>query len=182
VDPVTVSITIAQPREEVFEYLADIANHAEFTDHYLKQWHLTREDSYGYGAGARFQVDAPMNRFNWADATFVEFERPRRIVEAGRAGKFLRIRTRGVYEVEPGPGNTTEVTFTFESRVTVLSDRIMEKLGARAWLKRKNRKALRRLRSILEEGRDRGLRPTVAGGARKPASGFHFRPLGEPDR
>ena len=47
VDPFTVSTTIAKPREQVFEYLADIANHAEFTDHYLVDWHLTREDSYG---------------------------------------------------------------------------------------------------------------------------------------
>ena len=40
----------------------------------------------------------------------------------------------------------------------------MEKLGARSWLKRKNRKALRRLRSILEEGEGRGKRATIAGG------------------
>ncbi len=39
-DPFTVATTIAKPREEVFEYLADIANHAEFTDHYLVDWHL----------------------------------------------------------------------------------------------------------------------------------------------
>ena len=34
-DPVELSITIDRPREEVFEYLADIANHPEFSDHYL---------------------------------------------------------------------------------------------------------------------------------------------------
>ena len=53
----------------MFEYLADIANHAEFTDHYLVDWHLTREDSYGTGAGARFRVKAPLSRFAWADMT-----------------------------------------------------------------------------------------------------------------
>ena len=57
----------------------------------------------------------------------------------------------------------------------MLSDRILETLGARGWIKRKNRKALRRLRSILEEDRDRGARATIAGGPRKPASGFRFR-------
>ena len=40
-DPIELSITIDRPREEVFEYLADIANHPEFTDHYLKEWHLS---------------------------------------------------------------------------------------------------------------------------------------------
>ena len=57
------SSTISKPREEVFEYLADIANHPEFTDHYLVDWRLTREDSFGTGAGARFRMKAPFNRF-----------------------------------------------------------------------------------------------------------------------
>jgi hypothetical protein len=34
VEPVTVSVVIDRPREEVFAYLVDIANHPEFTDHY----------------------------------------------------------------------------------------------------------------------------------------------------
>jgi len=42
VEPFTVTTTVARPREEVFDYLADIANHAEFTDHFLKDFHLTR--------------------------------------------------------------------------------------------------------------------------------------------
>jgi uncharacterized protein YndB with AHSA1/START domain len=163
VDPVTVSVSIARPREEVFEYLADIANHAEFTDHYLTDWHLTREESYGKGAGARFRVDAPGNRFSWGDATFLEFERPHRIVEAGRGGKFNRIRTLGTYTLDPAPGNGTRVEFSFESQPVTLSDRIMESLGARSWLRRQNRKAMRRLRSILEDGEGRGRRATVAG-------------------
>jgi len=66
VNPFTVSTTISVPREQVFEYLADIANHAEFTDHYMVDWHLTREDPYGQGAGARFRIKAPLRRFAWA--------------------------------------------------------------------------------------------------------------------
>ena len=174
-DPVTVEVTIARPREEVFEYLADIANHAEFCDHYLKDWHLTREDSYGQGAGARFRVDAPFGRFAWADSTFVEVDPPRRIVERGRAGKYNRVLTRGVYELEEGAGGTTRVRFTMETMPKLLSDRFMESLGARAWFKRKNAKAMRRLRAILEEDLDRGQRVTVAGGPRKPASAYRFR-------
>ena len=84
VDPVSVEITIARPREEVFEYLADIANHAEFNDHFMVDWRLTREDTYGYGAGARFRLKMPFNRFPWGDMTVIEVERPRRI-SRGRA-------------------------------------------------------------------------------------------------
>jgi hypothetical protein len=40
----------------------------------------------------------------------------------------------------------------------------MEGLGARGWLKRKNERAMRRLRANLERGESRGRRVTVAGG------------------
>ncbi|MGA9875908.1 MAG: SRPBCC family protein [Solirubrobacteraceae bacterium] len=163
-DPVTVSIVISAPREQVFDYLQDIANHPEFTDHYLVDWHLTREDSVGRGAGARFRVKAPGNRFSWGDSTFTEVSRPHRIVEVGRTGKANRIRTLGVYELAPVSGNSTRVQFTLETHASVLSDRLREAVGGRTWLKRKNAKALRRLRSIIERGEGRGERITLAGG------------------
>ena len=173
-DPVTVETTIARPREEVFEYLADIANHAEFTDHFMVDWHLTSEDSYGPGAGARYKIDAPLTRFPWGDSTLVELERPRRIVEVGRTGKFNRIRTLGAYTLEQASGGATRVTFTFQTQPDKPTDRFLESLGARFWVKGKLRKAMRRLRTILEEDRGRGERPTIAGGPRKPATGFRL--------
>jgi uncharacterized protein YndB with AHSA1/START domain len=164
VDPVTVSTVISAPREQVFDYLQDIANHGEFTDHYLVDWHLTRVNSVGRGAGARFRVKAPGNRFSWADVTFVEVDRPHRIVEAGRTGKNNRIRTLGVYELAPGASGTTRVRFTLQTEPATFADRVMEGLGARGWTKRKNTRAMRRLRSILERGEGRGRRVTVAAG------------------
>ncbi len=163
-DPVTVSILIDAPREQVFEYLQDIANHSEFTDHYLRDWRLTRENSVGLGAGARFRVAAPGNRFSWGDVTFTEVVAPHRIVEVGRTGKYNRIRTLGVYELAPGAGGTTRVQFTLRSQPGAPWDRLVDSLGARAWTRRKNMKALRRLRSIIETGEGRGARVTIAGG------------------
>jgi uncharacterized protein YndB with AHSA1/START domain len=162
VDPVTVTVSIARPREDVFDYLADIANHAEFTDHFLKDWHLTREQSYGRGAGARYRVDMPLNRFPWADATIVELEPPYRLVEAGRAGKFNRIRVTTEYRLLEGPGDTTRVELTSETEPPLITDRLLEKLGARGWLRRQNRRALSRLRAILEDDELRGRRATLA--------------------
>ena len=155
--------TISRPREEVFEYLADIANHAEFTDHYLVDWRLTREDSYGTGAGARFRMKAPLSRFAWADMTFAEMQPPYRIVARGRGGKYNRIRMLGTYTLSPGPSGTTRVEYTFETVPVMPSDRLLEAIGGGAWTRRKTRKAMRRLRTILEEGRDRGMRATIAG-------------------
>jgi uncharacterized protein YndB with AHSA1/START domain len=163
-DPVTVSTTIARPREQVFEYLADIANHAEFTDHYLVDWHLTRQDPYGPGAGARFRVKAPMSRFSWADMTFAELQPPFRIVERGRGGKYNRIRMLGTYTLTPGAAGTTKVEYTLETEPALLSDRLLEALGGRSWTRRQAAKAMRRLRTILEEDRGRGKRVSVAGG------------------
>ena len=173
-DPVTSTVVVDRPREEIFEYLADIANHPEFSDHYLQQFRLTREDSYGKGAGARFRIPAPLNRFSWADVTFIEVEPPRRIVMAGRGGKYNRTRLLSEWVLEPGAGGTTRVTLTTETVPAILSDRLMEALGQRGWLKRKQGRALKRLRSVLEEGRGRGTRATISGGPRKPASQFRL--------
>jgi uncharacterized protein YndB with AHSA1/START domain len=175
-DPVSSTVTIDRAPEEVYDYLFDVANHAEFTDHYLKDFRLTREDSLGTGAGARFRVDAPLNRFSWADITIAEAERPRRIVQRGRTGKFNRIRLMSSYALEPiGGGSSTRLTMTTETEPPKLpSDKIMELL-ARRWFKRKQGKAVKRLRSILEENEQRGARATIAGGGpRKPASQFRL--------
>jgi uncharacterized protein YndB with AHSA1/START domain len=164
VDPVTVSVTIGRPREEVFAYLADIANHPEFSDHYLKDWRLTRIDSVGRGAGARFRIDAPCQRFSWADMTFIEVERPHRIVAVGRGGKFNRIKSTAIWTLDLAPGGGTEVEYMVESEPALPTDRLVEALsGQRGWLHRKARKAMRRLQGILEENEDRGARATVAG-------------------
>ena len=52
----------------------------------------------------------------------------------------------------------------FETEPPLPTDRIVEALSRRrSWFKRGSRKALKQLRRILEEGRGRGPRATVAG-------------------
>ena len=162
-DPVTANVLIDRPREEVFDYLADIANHQEFSDHYLKQWRLTRVDSVGRGAGARFKIDAPLDRYGWGDMTFIEVERPHKIVAAGRAGKFNRNKTWTTWTLSPS-GHSTTVEVTTESEPALITDKFMEAVTRRrGWMKRRLRKALSRMQSILEEDIDRGKRATVGG-------------------
>jgi uncharacterized protein YndB with AHSA1/START domain len=173
-DPVSSAVLIDRPPEEVYAYLVDVANRAEFTDHFFEDYRLTREDSIGVGAGARFRIDAPLNRFSWADITVVEAVPPARIVERGRTGKFNRMRLVSSWQLEPA-GASTRVTWTTETeRPRLPSDKLMEVI-ARRWFKRKQRKAVKRLARILEEGRSRGARATIAaGGPRKPASQFRL--------
>jgi uncharacterized protein YndB with AHSA1/START domain len=175
VDPVSVSTIISRPPEVVFEYLNDVANHPEFLDHWLVDWHLTREDSRGRGAGARFAVRQRLNRFPWADAVFSEVEPPRRILVTGRAGKLGRIKVVSEWIVDPAHGGA-RVSFTTEAVPVTPAEKMLEVLwGTRAMTKRRAKRGLRRLGAILEEDAERGHRATIAGGPRKPATGAPIR-------
>jgi len=174
-EPITLSTTIARPREEVFEYLADVANHPEFTDHFLIDWHLTREDSYGHGAGARFRVKTRVDRFAYADITLAELRPPELIVATGHGGRFNRISSRSTWTLTPDAGGNTVVEFSTSSEPVMASDRLMEKLlRTRSAATRHHKRALQRLRKILETGDQRGAHATLSGGARKPATGFRL--------
>ena len=162
-DPLTVSIVVSAPRERVFDYLQDIANHPQFTDHYLVDWHLTRTDTYGRGAGARFRSKAPLQRFAWGDMVIAEMEPPFKILEHGRGGKYNRIRMLGVYTLQPSSGGGTRVEYTFETEPSQVSDKLMENLIVRSWTKRKAAKAMRRLRAILDDNAERGERASYEG-------------------
>jgi hypothetical protein len=78
-------------------------------------------------------------------------------------GKANRIRFVGTYELDAVAEGATRVAYTLETEVHVPSDRLFEALGQRGWWRRKNGRALRRLRSIIEHGKGAGERVTVAG-------------------
>ncbi len=163
-DPVTSSVTIAKPREEVFQYLADIANHPEFMDALFREWHLLRVDSYGRGAGASFRSTGRLDRFGWGSLTFAEVDAPRRIVAVGEGGKYNRIKTLCEWTLDVEGPASTRVSLEYKTEAPLPTDRIMETLaGRRGWFKRGARKSLGRLRTILEDDRNRGTRATVAG-------------------
>lgn len=171
VDLVTADVLISRPEAEVFAYLADVANHPEFMGHFTRDWHVTREDTYGKGAGVRFAFKQRRNKYPWIDQTISELEPPRRIVLVGGTGKFNRVRTRTVWELEPADGGGTRVAVSFEKVPKLRSDRFGEGHGFHkaGWSK-----TLRVLRDVLEGKQERGPRTTIAGGARKPATGFRF--------
>ena len=101
-DPVTLHVNIDRPREEVFAYLADIANHPEFTDHFLKDWRLTRERLRAAAAPARASARTRrFDRFGYYDINFAELDPPYRIVGVGRGGKYNRIKTFHEWTLEP---------------------------------------------------------------------------------
>lgn len=149
--PVTVSRTVDAPRERVFGYLSDIANHAEFSDHYLHDFRLERLDSRGLGAAASYRLAFPLGR-QWGDAAIAALEPPHRVVLEGRMGRIGRIRTRAEYRLTAADHDMTRVEFRFETEPASPVDRLKEALGLRGWLRRAGRRALGRLAHVLEEG------------------------------
>jgi hypothetical protein len=163
--PISAEIEIDVPRDEAFAKLADLAARPSFTDHFLTDFHLTRIDSEGVGAGARFRVKAPLRKV-WMDTTIIALEEPFRIVEEGRGGRANRIPNHTVWELIEAAGGLTAVRVSHWTEPGHI-DRGLELLSAgsvfqaRGW-----REAVRRLRDGLESDEPASERIAVAGGNR----------------
>jgi uncharacterized protein YndB with AHSA1/START domain len=169
--PVSAEIEIDVPREQVFAILADLSLRPSFTDHFLTDFHLTRIDSLGVGAGARFQAQGPLRKV-WMDTTILSTEEPFRIIEEGRGGRANRIRNHTVWELTEAGGSLTSVRVSHWTEPAP-GDRVLELLSAASvWQARGWRQALRRLRDKLESEQPIADRVAVAGGNRHETGVF----------
>ena len=171
---VTVSTVISAPREQVFDFVCDLAGRPAYTDHFMRDYRLARVDPVGPGAAARFQLRAPLAK-EYAELTIMEADRPWRIVEEIRVGRRGRNRSVAVYEFVVEGGGVTRVELTTYSEPATVIDRVKE-LGAASWIRRQTKKALERLRLIFEEPpRGELKRATIAGyePAKAPRFGAH---------
>jgi uncharacterized protein YndB with AHSA1/START domain len=131
--PVSAEIEIDAPRERVFAALDDLAGRPAFTDHFLTGFHLTRLDSAGIGAGARYRIGSPL-RSVWTDSTIVEVEPPHKLVERGHCGRANRIPSTVVWELTEGGGRLTRVRVSHWTRPANPVDRAVAILAANsAW-------------------------------------------------
>jgi hypothetical protein len=144
--PVRVSVDVPNPRAEVYEFLDVLGNHEQFTDHFMVDWELSGPKR-GVGAKANVRVKATGEK-DRTEMEVVEADAGRRIVEEGTGGSRGRRRTRGSYTLEDLPGGGTRIEFTLEFVSLPTRERLMGPLQ-RAYLKRVNGKALRRLAERL---------------------------------
>jgi uncharacterized protein YndB with AHSA1/START domain len=146
---VTVSTIISAPREDVYDFVCDLAARPAYTDHFMDDYRLARVQPVGVGAAARFRLDAPMSN-EYAELTITEADRPRRIIEEIRVGRRGRNRSVAVYDFTRESANATRVELTTYGEPATLVDRFRQ-IGAAGWIRRKTRKSLDRLRILFEE-------------------------------
>lgn len=169
--PVTVHTHISASREEIYDYLVDLAGRVAFTDHYLEKYHLTSPRSSGQGAGARFRM-----RGQWAEIVIVEAVRPRRIAEEGGLGRLGRTRLYSEYELSRAGEGFTRVELRIGTEPGGRSGP-GEGFRARRWYRRQSKVALERLRKVFEEQREGPLaRAAVAGYEPSKAPRFGVSP------
>ena len=143
--PITVSVEVPQSRESVYDFLDVMANHEPFTNHLMKDWSYSGPPS-GVGSKARVHVKA-MGVKDTIDIEVVDAFAPVRIVERNTAAKAGRV-GEGTYELETLPSGGTRINFTYRWVVAPLFDRLTAPL-TRAYLRRANNVAMRRLASAL---------------------------------
>ena len=170
--PISAATEIDVSREEAFAVLADLSLRPAFTDHFLSDFHLTRIDPVGLGAGARFRIQAPLRKV-WSDMTIVELEQPFKLVERGRCGRTNRIETTTVWEVTGGSGALSKVTVSSWTAPTNPIDKALESLSWGAHFQQRGwRQALRRLRDMLESEEPVPVRRIAVAGGNRYATGI----------
>jgi uncharacterized protein YndB with AHSA1/START domain len=164
--PVAASISIDAPRERVFDLLTDLSARPSFSDHFLVEYRLERLEPVGVGAAARFRL---RHSGEWMDTAIERIERPHLIREAGHGGRENRVPAFTVWELAEGASpDTTELTVTFWTEPTRQFDRLRELAGPSRHFRRDLRRALQRLRALIEDGGP-VERVGVAGGDRLPS-------------
>ena len=145
--PVIVSVTVPQDPEHVFDFLDLMANHEPFNDHLMRDWELSGPER-GVGSKARVHTRA-LGMSDVVDIEVIDAEAPIRIVERNVAAKAGRT-GEGTYTLEPLPDGGTRITFEYRWIVAPMIDRLTAPL-ARAYIRRNNETAMRRLAAQLAE-------------------------------
>ena len=165
--PISLSTPVDAPREQVFGFIGDLSNRPAWTDHFVADFRLERIPPSGLGAAARFRVDAPAG-LTYMETVIAEADRPHRIVEHGRGGRWDRVPIHTTWELTEEAGVTT-VTLHFWTRPDNPVDRVRE-VGRSRWWRRRWSRALRRMRQLVESGAEDVQRAGVAGADRLPAA------------
>jgi ribosome-associated toxin RatA of RatAB toxin-antitoxin module len=148
VKPVSVSVEVPNSTHQVYEFLEVLGNHESFMDHFMVDWKLSGPKR-GVGSKANVRVKATAEK-DWTDVEIVEADSGRRLVEETIGGPSAKRRTRGTYNLEALPDDGTRITFELEFVEMPTGEKLMGPVN-RAYVKRINRKAMKRLAARLAD-------------------------------
>ncbi|HEX6499190.1 MAG TPA: SRPBCC family protein [Micromonosporaceae bacterium] len=153
--PVSVSVDVPDPREDVYEFLAPIAAHESFTDHMMVDWQCSGPPR---GVGSKAHVTVVVGgRRETVDIETIEDVPPSRITERNIGAGGRRVAT-GTYTLEPTPTGGTHITFTYAWEQAPFAERAAAPL-VRRLMRRELGVAMTRLADQLEHRRTRSDAP-----------------------
>jgi hypothetical protein len=139
---------VPAPAPVVFAYLADLGRHWELADRFIEVLELERAgggDAAGPATGGRVRVRGPLGVRRTAVTTVRSAEPPARMAGSARIGR----RTAAAVSWTLAPrGVVTSVTLEATVLDTGRIDRLLLRLGGRAWLARRFVAILERLARI----------------------------------
>jgi hypothetical protein len=142
---ISVSIDVPQPREDVYAFLDVMANHEQFTDHMLTDWHCSGPAT---GVGSKAHVTTKIGgKTDHVEIEVIEADPGRLIRERNVANKGRRVGT-GTYELSDLPGGGTHVEFTYAFERMPAYERPLVPL-MNSILRRGNARAMTRLAETL---------------------------------
>jgi uncharacterized membrane protein len=147
-EPVTVTVEVGRPRQEVFDHVDVLANREGWMNRLYKGWSF-EGPKRGVGGIAKAQVDAPTSQER-VTIEVVESIPPERIVEQVESAHGKR-QTRGTYRFTEAGEGRTRIEFEFEWLKTPRTERIATPVS-RAFMKRAQGKGLKKLAAQLEKG------------------------------
>jgi uncharacterized protein YndB with AHSA1/START domain len=178
--PLTVHTAIAASREEVYDFVVDLANRTAWMDHWQAEMRLTNPRSSGVGAAARYRLRGRSRQ--WMETHIVEADRPRRIVETTTGGRLNLSRGEIVFDFSRQGRSLTRVEMSVATEAGTIRERFFARFGSKGRTKRQAKVALQRLRAVFEEERDEPLaRATVAGWEPHKAPRFGVELADQPD-
>jgi Polyketide cyclase / dehydrase and lipid transport len=147
-DPVTVSVEVARPRQQVFDYVDVVANQEVWRKNLYKDWRF-EGPKRGVGAIARATPDAPTSNER-IEIKVAASQAPEEIVEEIESAHGKRQTTETYRFTEVGEGRTRielEVAW-----LTVPKSERIAPFVSRAFMARAQGKSLKLLAAQLEKG------------------------------
>ena len=170
---VTVSTVISAPREDVFDFVGDLAARPAYTDHYMEDYRLARVQPVGRRGGGALQARRCRSANEYAELTITKADRPRQIIEELRVGRRGRNRSVARVRLHARVGARHARGADHLQRAGRRSIDRMQEIGAAGWVRRQTKRSLERLRMIFEEpDRVQLTRATIAGYEPEKAARF----------